>query len=226
MHAELRALLGEDAKLFAIIARDGFALRYGPMTFEQADELVMIGKRNCFPVMITVDCGPAAPDGFTAPTRQTIATIASLFGATQEERRERMERQSEPLRHVITALLIAADNVAHLLMMRGGKEDPARLLLLREAFKPVDALSDRLRAEAIGDDEGCPFDDPDCDGPADGSHEACERPKRTLTQILGVAHAPHCAAVATLDGDRACNCGALSDHTHDSDEIPRVPGAR
>lgn len=115
-------------------------------------------------------------------------------------------------------------------------EDFARLVLvtartLRQLIQ--EPINPRRRAAMLTDlnDALQPFDaEPDLE-----RHECggCAPPvytrKRSLTEILGVAHASHCAAVSTLDGDRACDCGAEvidPDHTHDNCELPRVPGAR
>jgi hypothetical protein len=146
LYADLRACLGEDVELYAIIARGKFALRYGPMSFEQAEYLIEMGERECFPVMITANCGRAnlfEPDA-KWPSLDTTNTIASLFGATLEERQALKAKTKEPFDQIIDALHLTGDVVAHMLM--GGRRslgsDKRRLEVMREVFKPIGVMAE------------------------------------------------------------------------------------
>lgn len=133
--AAMNAALGSDARLFAIIARGGFALRYGPLSLEQCDDLVELGENEHFPVMITADCG-ALPDADLA---------MSLFGETRRDRAALQAKQFQRGEDMMTALQTLCECVDFLLMQAPGRRG-SRLEGLREAFKPIDALAEEMTA--------------------------------------------------------------------------------
>lgn len=135
--AAMNAALGPDARLFAIIARGGFAVRYGPLTLAQCDDLIELGENEHFPVMITADCG-ALPDADLA---------MSLFGETRAERAALAAKQFQRGEDMMTALQTLGKAVSLLLSGRYDSDAASKLHALRDAFKPIDALAKEMQAE-------------------------------------------------------------------------------
>lgn len=183
--AAMRAALGPDARLYAIVARERFAVRHGPLTLAECDELIEWGEEEHVPVMITADCG-ALPDR---------ALLASLFGETREARAKLRDQPNAAARQYLSALRVLCEKVAGVLITQGPSPSGVdNLRELREAWKPLEAVWETL-APALEPNR---------------PHPPPPKPRRAARRDP-IEHDPSCASIVSFDAGK-CDCSRSGDH--------------
>lgn len=190
--AAMQAALGPDARLYSIVAKGGFAVRNGPLTLAECDDLVEWAKEEHVPLMITADCG-ALPDR---------NLLASLFGDTRDERASLAKERLDFGLSLNACMLTTAHVLDELICGHSNGTVPTGRLAvdlvsrIREASLPVEVLQNRMRNEeraiqgltkpGLEDDDAAPLHDTreDDDPPADGAVSSDKAQLLELERIL------------------------------------------